>query len=370
MRSVLYVLTDKNIGGAGRWLLQMLRHIDRERYRVSVLLPEDSLLCGRVRELDVPVLRVAGMCDRSWDAGAFFGMLALFRQEKPDIVHVGASLTARLAARCAGVPLLLMTKHCAAQDGGTARRLLHRYGDSLLTDRILAVSQRIGQELADCGTPPERIAVVPNGIAPIIPYEGAERERFCRQLGLDPAFRWVGIAARLERIKGVDRFLEAARLLAPKFPQVRFAVFGTGSEEDALRCAAADLRERVFFFGFCTEIEQALSLLTVNVVSSRSEAFSLSALEGMSVGVPAAAFAVDGVPEVVRDGETGLLVPEGDVPALAAAIERLLSDEPLRLRLAENGKRLARDTYTAENMVRKTETLYEEILSQKRGCQL
>ena len=101
---VFHVLTDRNIGGAGRWLLNYLRYYDRGRFEVSVVLPADSLLCEAVRELGVPVLAMPEMEDKSYDPKAVRPLTAVFRKEKPDIVHTHASMTARMAAKRAGVP--------------------------------------------------------------------------------------------------------------------------------------------------------------------------------------------------------------------------------------------------------------------------
>ena len=117
--------------------------------------------------------------------------------------------------------------------------------------------------------------------------------------------------------------------------------------------------------GFCDEIEQALGLLDVAVVSSRGEAFCLSAAEALSMGTPVAAFDVDGVSEVVRDGETGLLAPAGDTAALAAQIGRLLDDPALRVRLGGQGRALVLREFTAAKMARKTEALYDMLLGKK-----
>ena len=366
MRKVIHVLTDNNIGGAGRWLLNELRCTDRTKYDVSVLLPEESLLRVRVEELGFRLLDVPGMRDSSWDKHSLAGMTALFKKEKPDVVHVGASLTARIAARRAHVGALVVTKHCPAGPGGSVLARSERAAlDGLLADRIIAVSRAVGEQLVRGGTPKNKITVIYNGIMPAAPYEGAARDSLRECLGFDREHLWVGIAARLEEVKGVDLFLDAARRLLAERDDVRFAVFGTGSQEEKLRALAAGLGGRVRFMGFCDEIEQALGLLDVAVVSSRGEAFCLSAAEALSMGTPVAAFDVDGVGEVVRNGETGLLAPAGNTAALAAQIGRLLDDPALRVRLGEQGRALVLREFTAAKMARKTEALYDMLLGKK-----
>ena len=365
MKKVLYVLTDNNIGGAGRWLVNLLRRLDRTRFTPCVLLPEGSLLRGRVEVLGVETLTVAGMRESSWDKPSLHGMTELFRAEEPDIVHVGASLTARIAARRAHVPALVTTKHCAAAPCSLPLRAAHGLVDTLLADRVVAVSNAVGEQLVRAGTPRSRVAVICNGIEPKELPDAAAQEALRAEYGFDRAHLWVGVAARLEEVKGVDRFLDAARQVLAVRDDVRFAVFGTGSQEEALRRQAADLGERVRFLGFCDEIERALALLDVAVVPSRSEAFCLSAAEALSMGTPVAAFDVDGVGEVVRGGETGLLVPAGDCAALAAAIGRLLDDAALREALGRQGREYVLQNFTAEVMAGKTQALYDELPARK-----
>ncbi len=365
MIKVIYVLTDKNIGGAGRWLLSQLRHTDTTRYHPLVLLPEESLLTKAIKEIGFTAIELPGMVDSSWDKASLKPMTDFFRAEKPQIVHVGASLTARIAARRAKVPVLVMTKHCAAQRGGLASRMAHAVLDRMLTDRIIAVSEAVGGQLAAAGTPKDRISVIVNGITPVEVFDAAAQETFRESLGFEKEYRWVGIAARLETVKGVDLFLDAARKVLAKRDDVRFAVFGVGSQEEALRAQAADLGDKVRFLGFCSQIEQAFALLDVSVVSSRSEAICLSAAEAMSMGTPVAAFDVDGVCEVVRDGETGLLASALDTDALGACIIRLLDDEALRTSLSERGKAVMREEFSAQAMVEKTQKLYEQLLEKK-----
>ena len=365
MKRVIYVLTDNNIGGAGRWLLNLLRCLDRTRYEAKVLLPEESALRARVEELGFETLCVDGMRDASWDRASLAGMTALFHVERPDIVHIGASLTARLAARRARVPAIVVTKHCAAEPCGALGRCKRRLVDTLAADKVVAVSRAVGEQLAAAGTPREKLCVICNGIMPVPPYDGGAREALRESLGLDRGRLWVGVAARLEAVKGVDLFLDAARRVLERRDDVRFAVFGVGSQEAALRAMVSDLGDKVRFLGFCDEIEQALGLLDVAVVPSRSEAFCLSAAEALSMGTPVAAFDVDGVSEVVRDGVTGRLAPAGDTAALAARIEALLDDPALRLRLGEQGRELVLREFTAETMTRKTEALYDELAARK-----
>ena len=162
---ILHVLTDRNIGGAGRWLLYYLKYHNREKFAVKVVLPHDSLLVAAVQALDVPVLAMEEMEDKSFDRKAFRALTKIFRAERPDIVHTHASMTARMAARQARVPYIFNTKHCMeGAPGGLAKKILRREINAVFSDKIIAVSKAVRRSMIAGGTKPQEIAVVYNGI--------------------------------------------------------------------------------------------------------------------------------------------------------------------------------------------------------------
>ena len=176
---ILHVLTDRNIGGAGRWLLYYLKYHNREKFAVKVVLPHDSLLVAAVQALDVPVLAMEEMEDKSFDRKAFKALAKIFRAERPDIVHTHASMTARMAARRARVPYIFNTKHCMeGAPGGLAKKILRREINAVFSDKIIAVSKAVRRSMIAGGTKPQEIAVVYNGIERI-PIPSAEERRHC-----------------------------------------------------------------------------------------------------------------------------------------------------------------------------------------------
>ena len=364
MIRVLNVISDSNVGGAGRVVLNYLRCADRSRFETYVAVPRGSLLKPEAEALGGIVREVDGLAERSFHPSDVRALAALMRQLKPDVVHTHGALSGRVAARRCGVRALVMTKHCAAERGGLPSRLAHRALDPVLTGRMIAVTEAIKRQMVAAGTPEKLISVVYNGIRLAEPYRGEAREDLRRRLGMDGRHTWLGVAARLEPVKGVDRFIEAAKLLRRR-DDLRFIVFGAGSEEQRLRALAAPLGDKLVFAGFTSEIEQALDLLDLTVVPSRSEACSLTVLESLSMGTPVCAFAIDGMDELVRDGENGALVPRDDVPALARSMEALADDPAGRARMGERGRAALRQTFTAEAMARQIETIYGQLLGKK-----
>ena len=361
---VIHVLTDRNVGGAGRWLQYYLRHFDRKQFDCAVLLPPESCILAPVKELGVRTLFLPEMQEASWDAGSLMGMLQLFRKEKPQVVHTHASLTARLAAKLAGVPVIVASKHCMENPGGGVKNILRGLINRHLTSSIIAVSDAVGESLVQGGTDRDKICRIYNGIQPAA-FTEEESRALAESLGMDKEHLWVGIVARMEPVKGVDIFLQAALKLLETRRNVRFLICGLGSQERMLREMAKPYPEDIVFAGYQPKVEQLMAQLDLLAVSSRQEALCLSALEGLAAGVPAVGTRVGGIPEVIRPGETGLLVPPEDPDALAQAMAALLDDEPLRRKMGETGKQMVQTEYSAAVMTQQVEQLYLRLLERK-----
>ena len=360
---VFHVLTDRNIGGAGRWLLNYLRYYDRGRFEVSVVLPADSLLCEAVRELGVPVLAMPEMEDKSYDPKAVRPLTAVFRKEKPDIVHTHASMTARMAAKRAGVPKIFCTKHCMeGTPGAFPKRLVRRAVNRRFSDTIIAVSKAVRRSMIEGGTSPRQIVTVPNGIEDIPILTAAERTETLAAFGGKPGEYAVGIAARLEEVKGHGTLLRAAAQVLEKRQDVRFYIIGTGSLREELEKQAAELgiAGQVAFTGFLRDVERMEAALDIAVITSRQEALCLSIIESMWAGVPAVGTDSGGVSEVIRQGETGYLVPVGDSGALAERLLELLADDAKRREMGTAAREYVRKHFAADKMTKRIEKLYTE----------
>jgi len=208
------------------------------------------------------------------------------------------------------------------------------------------------------------VRVIPNGIDVDALVEAAREEA---PPGIPPGEGpLVGFLGRLERVKGPDVFVEACRVLASRRQDLRFAVAGSGSLageiERGLRAACS---ERAAFLGRVSNAAAFLSSLDVLVVPSRSESFSLVALEAMAIGTPIVATAVGGLADLLRESGAGILVPPDDPLAVADAVERLLADPASRDRMREAGKPYAR-RFSIDRMVDEYLKVYRSILGRLR----
>lgn len=232
-------------------------------------------------------------------------------------------------------------------------------------DRVVTVSHAIRVAAESVGRPRRPVEVVPNGADTRVFHPRDRREARARlDLPADgPVVTYVG---KLVPRKGVDTLIEAMGLLAarPRGAPLLVAA-GIGEMREGLERRAAELgvADRVRFAGKAPHDEVAWYMAAgdVFVLPSHSEGLPTVACEALNCGLPVVATAVDGTPEIVRDGETGLLVPPGDAGALAAALDRVLADDALRARLAETALRVGRDEFTwAANAARMSE-IYREM---------
>ncbi|MBZ4645600.1 MAG: hypothetical protein PWR27_483 [Petroclostridium sp.] len=365
MIKVIHVLSDTNIGGAGRWLLNFLKYVDREKFLVKVVLPQGSLLKSKIEELKIESFEVPGMADRSFDIQSIKALYKIVKRERAQVVHTHASLSARIAARMAGVKAIIHTKHCIDQDikKGVKRDIIAAV-NTLLSHKIIAVAQAAKENLIASGMPEHRITVIHNGVEKLDIIPLTEREKIRAKWNIKPDDVVVGIVARLEEIKGHCYFIEAAHLVVDKNKRAKFLIVGTGSREEELKkqVKSLGLEEKVIFTGHIQDVGKIMNIIDINVISSLSEALCLSLIEGMSVGKPCIATNTGGNPEVVLDGQNGLLVPVKDVPKLAEAILKLVEDDKLREQMGMRGKKFMEEHFTAQAMTKKIEKTYEELI--------
>ena len=360
---VCHVLTDTNIGGAGTALVNLLTACDRERFAFSVVLPYGSAAAPLVEKTGADIFFAHGIADRSAAPAAIPALTRIFRRLRPDIVHTHASLSARLAARAAAVPVIIMTRHCA----DPLPRVFSAAGGILLRGcctRAIAVGDDAADALAACGFPRERIDVILNGTAPLREPTEAELDAAREKLGINKDDFTVGIFARLEKRKAHEVFLEAARLCTEKAPDIRFLVVGDGSRRTELEemSRRMGLAERVRFCSFCPDIAPLMALCAANVNTSvPGEVSSLAITEGLSLGVPPVVSRCRGS-ELLTDG-CGIVTTPGSAESTADAVMRLYSDRGLQKELSAAARRRYAEHFTACEYAQRTEAVYLHALA-------
>ncbi|HEY4373047.1 MAG TPA: glycosyltransferase family 4 protein [Burkholderiales bacterium] len=260
-----------------------------------------------------------------------------------------------LLARVAGVPVIWHVHGGAfdrffAESGAWRRRLIR--GALRNAFRVVALSPRWAAFLREA-CPGAEVVVVPNGVAVAEPPAPMAREVHC-----------VLFMGRITGDKGVFDLLEALRAITPYWPQARLRIAGTGAEEAmARRARELGMADRLEFLGWVTGThkEAAIAGAGVLVLPSYIEGLPVILLEAMALGTPVIATRVGGVPELVQDGETGLLVEAGDTTALAAALLRILSEPGLAARLGGQGRERVRREFAIDVALSRLGNIYADI---------
>ena len=372
---VLHAITMLELGGAQRNTLDTVAALDRREFVAALACADTGALLPEARSLpatevfELPHLRREV---RPWaDARAYRELRAAIRTFHPDVVHTHSSkagILGRLAARRERVPVVVHSIHgfgfgrhqaypvrqaCLAAERTAAR----------WTTAFVAVSRRNLEDGARLGLfPRERARVIRSGIdlAAFRAHAGGARVR--AELGIPAAAPLVVQVACFKPQKAPERFVELAARLSGRFPDAHFLLVGDG----VLRVTLARLRRaagldgRLHLPGWRRDVPALLDAATVTTLTSRFEGLPRALVEALAAGVPVAAMAVDGVEEVVRDGENGFLVAEGDVAGLADRVGAILHDGTLRRRLAAAaGEGLGE--FERGTMVRQQEELYREL---------
>jgi glycosyltransferase involved in cell wall biosynthesis len=313
-----------------------------------------SRLLSEAQRAGIPALpvRMRG----AWDVAAMLAVRRLVRARHIDVVHTHSSVdswVAGLAARAAGLALV-RSRHVSIPIP-RARAPVYR-----LADRIITSGEAVARIVEAAGVPRERIVAIGPGIDTARFHPGVAGDAVRAELGLrGPA---VGLVANIRGSKGHRFFLEAAREVLRRHPDARFLIVGDGIGFDDVRRRVTELglEAHVIMTGFRRDVPEVMAALDVLVLPSvKSEAMSQVIPQALAVGTPVVGTTVGGTPELVRDGETGRVVPPADAPALAAAITELL-DAPTRAReLARRGQAEVLARHSLDAAMARTVAVYE-----------
>jgi glycosyltransferase involved in cell wall biosynthesis len=361
-------------GGAEEHMLCLLHGLDRRRFR-PLLVCSDELLALLRPDLpdDVEVLPLR--LQSHLQLGRMRVLHRFLRGQRVQVLHSHGfrpSLLASPVGRCAAVPVIVETPHVREywRKGWKASFVIDRQA-SRFVDQYIAVSEANRKYLVEeKGLPEKKIVLIRNG---------CDVERFDLAHPVPANFKCLAgfaesdpvllVAARLEPQKGHRVLLRAMALLRPEFPNVRLVALGEGSLRAELEDQVRELglESSVLMPGHCPDVRDWMTAADVCVLPSFAEGLPLFAIECLAAGRPMVASAVDGTPEIVVDGKTGLTVPAGDSAALAEAIARLLRDPQLAARLGGAGAEWVRQCFTLKRQIRETEALYERLWYAKTG---
>ena len=369
----LFLFSDAAaFGGAEAALLMLLEHLDRDRWRPTLVYhPAEAVepLERRAAEAGadlLPILPLPLGIDGLKRAPA---LARLLRRERPDVFH--AHLSWQLACKfplaaavLARVPAVIATVQLYVDAPLSTSSLVQLRAIGRGVGRYVAVSDDIAVSLRrDLRLPSGKVEVIHNAVD-LSRFSAAPDRGLRRTLTGDDRTPLVLTAARLHEQKGIDVLIQAV----PSIPAAHFVIAGDGPDRRSLEKLARDLgvEERVTFLGARSDIPALLCASDLFVLPSRYEGFPLALLEAMAAGVAVVATRIAGVDELVVGGETGYLVEAGDSAALASAITSLLADPDARRALATRGHDLVLQRHTAEAMTARVTRVYDELLAERR----
>ncbi len=353
-------------GGEGQVFL-LMKGLVRRGTGVELASPPDSAIQSKAEQLGVPCLPlgIAGGLDLS----AAWTLRKYIEAGSYDIIHCHSSHAhgvARLAVGAPGwggerKPRLVVSRRVDFPVGRFGLGALkYRHG----VDLFLAISNGVRDVLVDCGVGEDKIDLVPSGIDLEKFNNVGDNGYLDAELGLNPDSIVIGNVAALAPHKSQSDFVRAADLVRREIPNARFLIVGEGELRPELERLIAEkgLADIVTLTGFRKDVLEVLSRFDCFVLSSYLEGLCTSIMDAQAMGVPVVATRTGGVPDLVTDGETGLLAPPRNPAALAAAIVRMVGDEDLKTGCARRAKEKS-DSYGYETMVDKTLAAYKRVLA-------
>ena len=364
MRTVLHTESSPGLGGQEVRTLNEARWTTEQGWRVLLAGQPDGRFVERARAagLEVVGVRMRG----AWDLGAVRALRRLIRREGVSIVHTHSSVdgwVAGLAARAAAVPVV-RTRHVSI-------RIRRRWNPVYrwLADRVITSGEAIRDLVVEAGVDPGRVVAIPAGVD-LAEFTGArdgehDGGRAARE-GLALSRPVIGSVAMFRGSKGHAHLLDAFATIHARHPAARLLLVGDGIRRPWVEGLAKDrgLAEAVVFTGFRSDVPDLLRAMDCFVLAStRTEGVPQSLLQAFAAGVPVVASAIGGIPEVVEDGKTGILVPPEDAATLARAIESVLGDRAGAEARARAARRLVEERFSHGASVARLLALYDEVIA-------
>jgi glycosyltransferase involved in cell wall biosynthesis len=358
---VLHIETGMNLYGGARQVVWLLQGLAERGVENVLLCPAGSEIANAHFPSSVEVVYVpmGGDLDVSFVPKA----MGQIRSHRPDIVHLhsrrGADWLGGIAAKLCRTPAVLSRRVTNPEHRITVPLKYRLYRC------VITISDAIRQTLIEARVDPSKIRVVRSAVATPDPGFGWTRERFCSEFGLDSGSCIIGMAAQFIARKGYDVLLDAIPDLVAADPSVRVVLFGRGplEEEIAYRIGHKGLGEHFLLPGYRSDFDQLIGCLDILVHPALDEGLGVAVLEASAAAVPVVSTRAGGIPEAVKEGETGLLVSPGDAGALSGALIRLAQDPDLRRRLGTAGAQFMHDEFSVDAMADGNLEVYREILS-------
>ncbi|MEA4972562.1 MAG: glycosyltransferase family 4 protein [Candidatus Metalachnospira sp.] len=368
MIKVLNIISDSNIGGAGRCVLTFLKYFDRTSFSAKVVVPRGSLLIPEINKLGIKTIEADAIAEKSLSMDGIKELKKIIKSSECDIVHTHGNMSGRIAGKQCGKKVVY-TRHSVFPVSPKISKGLGKKINGIVNmhyaDDIIAVAEAAKENLTDGGIAAEKVKVILNGVEPQKRASDETIFKLREKYGIENGDFTVGIMARIEEVKGHIYLIEAAEKIAAQGKKIKILIIGTGALEESLKQAVRDkgLENIVIFTGFIKNVNEVLSILDVQANASfGTEATSLSLLEGMSLGIPAVVSNYGGNPGVISHGENGYIFKLKDSNDMAKYIMKLMDEPETYKYMQKKSVEIFNNKFTAEIYARNIEKVYSELM--------
>ena len=372
------MVTKLELGGAQKQALSLIRHLNKEEYKVFLFTADDGLLMNEALAINGITIKRSRFLERPinpWkDLFSLFEIYIFIKKKQIDIVHTHSSkagIVGRLAARLAKVKIIAHTVHGWSFNDYQPfwTRLLYIWLERWIggfTDRLIVVSHYDQEKgLSKNIASENRYSLIRYGID-YAEFSGKQNAGKARQeLGIGADDLVVGMIACFKPQKSPGDFVRLVVLIHQSLPRVKFVLVGDGALRENIKDLISEynLQKNMLLLGWREDIPEILSAIDVFVLTSLWEGLPISVLEAMASHKPVVATDTGGIREVVSENKTGFLVSPHDIKAMAEKVEILLNDRSLRLKMGNNAYSGLDSNYRLECMVNSTKELYENLIA-------
>jgi glycosyltransferase involved in cell wall biosynthesis len=378
-KKILYLITKSNWGGAQKYVYDLATNLPPESYESVVALGGDGELATRLKEASIRIITIKNLgrdIRISDDIGAFFEILKTIRREKPDILHINSSkagIFGAIVGRLTMIPMIIFTAHGwafnEARSNPTKKALtFFQWLTVMLCHRTICVSNKLVKEISKLPLVSTKVVRVYNGITTPLFIEKTEARNILMEKA--PCLKevsqdiWVGTIAELHTNKGYDIYAEAVSILSEtdyfKTHSIRFVWIGEGEERNNLESfiSLKKLSDRIALTGYASNAAQFLHAFDYFILPSRTEALGYVLIEAGLAQLPVIATAVGGIPEIIEDLQTGILIQPENPGEIAKAIGFIIDHPEEAQKMASNLHEKVSSQFSLEKMIAETELFY------------
>ena len=356
---IIYIIPTLDMGGAERLLVDIVKNLNQERFASKVVCLKKFGFWGiELKKLGVPLI-LAGRREKL-GLSTFFNLVKILKSQKADIVHThlfGADVFGIMAAKLAGVKVIVSTEHNLNYQENFFKKFIKRY-TNIFADVIVAVSAAVKNYVVGSEEIKEnKVEVI---------YNGVDIKKFLNETrnyknGREDII--IGSLGRLTKQKGFDYLIEAIAAITGS-GKIKCLIAGEGEKRKKLKkqIKKLNLGSRVELLGWRRDTKEFLNSLDIFVLPSRWEGFGIAILEAGLSGLPVVAAKVDGIREIIKDGEDGLLFAKGNIAGLTEKINYLVNSPEERKRLGLALQNKVKEKFPIGKIVKKYEDLYLKLL--------